>query len=124
MDWKQITANALRIVAGFLFIPHGVQKLFGALGADPAATFSRSWWAGLIEFVGGLLILVGFQTRWTAFLCSGLMAFAYWIAHGTDALLPIVNDGELAMLYCFVFLYMWAHGGGDFSVDGYLRKRK
>ena len=124
MNWRAITANALRIVVGFLFIPHGAQKLFGALGADPAATLSRSWWAGMIEFFGGLLILIGFQTRWTAFLCSGLMAFAYWIAHGTDALLPIVNRGELAMLYCFVFLYMWAHGGGDFSVDGYLRKRK
>lgn len=124
MNWKELTANLLRIVVGFLFMPHGAQKIFGVLGRDPVEVFSRSWFAGMIELIGGFLILIGFQTRWAAFLCSGLMAFAYWIAHGTETFWPILNRGELAMLYCFVFLYIWAHGGGDFSVDGWLRKRR
>lgn len=124
MNWKEITANLLRVVVGFLFIPHGAQKLFGVLGREAVEFGTLPWIAGTIEFFGGILILIGFQTRWTAFLCSGLMAFAYWMAHGTEAFWPIVNRGELAMLYCFVFLYIWAHGGGDFSVDGMLRKKR
>ncbi len=123
MNRQALTANLLRIVVGLLFIPHGAQKLFGALGKDPVELFSLHGLAGVIEFFGGLLILIGFQTRWTAFLCSGFMAFAYWMAHGTKAALPIQNGGELAVVYCFVFLYLWAHGGGDLSVDGWLRRR-
>jgi len=119
MNWQAFTLNALRIVTGFLFIPHGWQKLVER-GVE---TFTQPWFAGVIELVGGALILIGLQTRWTAFLCSGLMAFAYWLVHGTKDLLPIHNGGELAMLYCFVFLFLWAHGGGDFSVDGMMKKR-
>jgi len=72
---------------------------------------------GGIELLGGVLVMVGFQTRWAAFLCSGMMAAAYWMAHGTNALLPIMNKGELAVIYCFVFLYIAAKGPGIWSID-------
>jgi len=120
MNWQAFTLNALRIVTGLLFVPHGWQKLV----VNGVETFSRSWFAGVIELVGGLLIVIGLQTRWTAFLCSGLMAFAYWLVHGTTALFPIDNGGELAVLYCFVFLFLWANGGGEFSVDGMMKNKK
>lgn len=109
----------LRIVVGFLFLWHGTQKLFGIPGEAPAgAPPFVIWIAGPLELVGGVLIVVGLFTRWTAFVLSGLMAAAYWIAHGPRALLPIVNGGELAALYCFVFLYMAARGAGAWSLDG------
>ncbi|HKK51985.1 MAG TPA: DoxX family protein [Myxococcota bacterium] len=111
------TYALLRIVAGFLFLWHGSQKL---LGFPPSAGPPPDWivWvAGPIELVGGLLVMIGLFTRWAAFLCSGLMAAAYWMAHGTRALLPIENQGELAALYCFVFLFISAQGAGLWSVD-------
>jgi len=111
------TYALLRIVAGFLFLWHGSQKL---LGFPPSAGSPPDWivWvAGPIELVGGLLVMIGLFTRWAAFLCSGLMAAAYWMAHGTRALLPIENQGELAALYCFVFLFISAQGAGLWSVD-------
>ena len=74
--------------------------------------------AGPIELVGGVLVMIGLFTRWAAFLCSGLMAAAYWMAHGTRALFPLENGGELAALYCFVFLCIAAKGGGIWSADG------
>jgi putative oxidoreductase len=73
--------------------------------------------AGPIELVGGILVMIGLFTRWAAFLCSGLMAAAYWMAHGTKALFPLENGGELAALYCFAFLFLAAHGAGIWSVD-------
>jgi putative oxidoreductase len=73
--------------------------------------------AGPIELIGGTLVMIGLFTRWAAFLCSGLMAFAYWMAHGPRALLPILNEGELAVLYCFAFLFIAARGAGIWSVD-------
>lgn len=113
------TYALMRIVAGLLFLWHGTQKLFGfpapAMDGTPAfVTFV----AGPIELVGGVLVMIGLMTRWAAFLCSGLMAAAYWMAHGTKALFPLVNQGELAILYCFVFLYIAAQGPGIWSVDG------
>ena len=113
------TYALMRIVLGFLFFWHGSQKVLGFPpsshgGAPPLIT----WVAGPIELVGGLLVMIGLFTGWTAFLCSGLMAFAYWMAHGTQALIPLVNGGELAMLYCFVFLFVAARGSGIWSVDG------
>ena len=109
-----------RIVTGFLFLWHGVQKLFGfppdeRLASAPAFIL---YTAGPIELVGGLLVMIGFQTRLAAFICSGTMAFAYWMAHGLNALLPVQNGGELAALYCFVFLAIAARGAGPLSVDG------
>jgi putative oxidoreductase len=75
------------------------------------------WIAGPIELLGGFLVMIGLFTRWAAFLASGLMAFAYWMGHGTKALLPVVNQGELAVLYCFVFLFIAARGPGIWSVE-------
>jgi putative oxidoreductase len=113
------TYALLRIVVGFLFLWHGSQKLFDFPIALPAGTPAFIvWGAGPIELVGGILVMVGLFTRWAAFLCSGLMAAAYWMAHGTNALLPIMNGGEPAALYCFVFLYIAAQGAGIWSVDG------
>ena len=74
--------------------------------------------AGGIELVGGALVMVGLFTRWAAFICSGTMAVAYWLAHGLNALFPIQNGGELAALYCFAFLFIAANGSGAWSVDG------
>ncbi len=107
----------LRIVVGFLFLWHGTQKLIGIPEASYTPPFHIKYIAGSIEFIGGLFIMTGFLTRWTALLASGLMAFAYWIAQGTNALLPIQNRGELAALYCFVFLFIAAKGSGKGSLD-------
>jgi putative oxidoreductase len=82
------------------------------------------WIAGPIELLGGLLIMIGLWTRWVAFIACGEMAFAYWSVHGTIALLPIVNHGEAAMLYCFIFLFISARGSGVFSIDHYMGKKK
>jgi len=110
----------MRIVAGFLFLWHGAQKLFGIPSAIPGeAPAFIIYIAGPIELVGGILIMIGLYTRWAAFLASGLMAAAYWIGHGTTALLPIQNQGELAALYCFVFLFISSQGGGLWSIDSH-----
>ena len=122
-DCSEITLNVLRIMTGFLMMPHGAQKLFGALGREAVPLASLPGVAGVLEFFGGLLILVGFYTRPAAFVLSGLMAAAYWMAHGTKAFWPILNQGELAALYCFVFLYLAARGGGDWSIDGCMGKK-
>lgn len=108
----------MRIVAGFLFLWHGVQKLFGFPAGMPADVPAFIIYvAGPIELIGGILVMIGLFTNYAAFLTSGLMAFAYWIAHGPKALLPLQNGGELAALYCFVFLYIAAQGSGIWSVD-------
>jgi len=113
------TYALMRIVFGVSFLWHGTSKLFGFPTPVPAeAPAFVLYTAGPIELLGGLAVAIGLQTRWAAFLCSGLMAAAYWMAHGTKALLPILNHGELAVLYCFVFLYISARGGGIGSVDG------
>lgn len=108
----------LRIVAGLAFAQHGAQKLFGALGAKQAAPLmSQYGLAGVIEFVGGILIALGLFTSPVAFLASGEMAFAYLQAHVPRGFWPIVNGGELALLYCFLFLYFAAVGSGKLSID-------
>lgn len=113
----------MRIMTGFLFLWHGSQKLFSFPAAMPAgASAFIVYAAGAIEFFGGLLVLLGLFTRWAAFLCSGQMAVAYWMAHGTKAFFPLLNGGELAALYCFVFLFISAHGPGPWSLDGLIRK--
>lgn len=109
----------MRIVAGFLFLWHGTQKLFGYPAGMPAGVPAFiTWVAGPIELLGGALIMLGLFTRGAALLASGLMAAAYWMGHGTQALLPIQNGGELAALYCFVFLFIATQGSGVWSVDG------
>ena len=108
-----------RVVTGFLFTCHGLQKvlgLFGGLGGHPAPLFSLPWVAGVIELVGGLLVALGLLTRWAAFICSGEMAFAYFMVHQPKARWPIQNQGELAVLYAFLFLFIATRGNGVISV--------
>ncbi len=113
------TYAIMRVFIGGLFLFHGSQKLFGFPGTPPGeAPAFVLYTAGPIELVGGALVMVGLFTRWAAFICSGLMAAAYWMAHGTKAFLPILNHGELAVIYCFVFLFISAHGPGIWSLDG------
>lgn len=117
--YEDETYAVLRIVTGLLFFVHGTSKIFGIPVGPPDGTPALIVWvAGGLELVGGLLIAVGFMTRWSAFVCSGLMAVAYWMAHGLKHVFPLVNGGELAVLYCFVFLYIAANGAGRWSVDG------
>lgn len=119
----------MRIVVGFLFLWHGSQKLFdfpsGMPGGVPAFI---TYVAGPIELIGGILVMIGLFTHWAAFITSGHMAVAYWMVHGTKALLPIQNKGELAALYCFVFLFIATQGAGIWSIDalrtGSSRRRK
>jgi putative oxidoreductase len=113
----------LRIVSGFLFFWHGVQKLFGVLGGKQAELISLMGLAGILEFAGGLLIMLGLCTGYAAFICSGLMAVAYFKAHAPQGFWPILNRGELAALYSFLFLYIASKGSGLWSVDN-MRKRK
>jgi putative oxidoreductase len=113
----------LRLVAGLLFACHGAQKLFGAFGATPMTGNPLMLAAGIIEFGGGLLIAIGLLTSWAAFIASGQMAVAYFMAHAKGGFWPIVNKGELAVVYCFLFLYVAARGAGPYSADAALRKR-
>lgn len=115
--YESETYAALRIVVGFLFFWHGMQKLFGIPAPMPEIPAMIKYVAGSIELVGGAMIAIGLMTRWAAFVSSGLMAAAYWMAHGTNALLPIANKGELAVLYCFIFLVLASQGSGIWSVD-------
>lgn len=115
-----------RIVVGFLFTLHGTVKLFGwPAGGGKEAVFGAwpSWWAGLIEVVAGLLIVSGLFTRAAAFIASGTMAVAYFWRHQPDGLLPIQNDGESAVLYCFAFLLLVLAGGGVWALDNVLGSR-
>ena len=115
------THNALRVVAGFLYSLHGAQKLFGVLGREESAElFSLMGAAGVIEFFGGLLLMFGLFTRPVAFICSGQMAVAYFMAHVPQGFWPIMNGGELAAFYCFTWLFFFAHGPGDCSLDARL----
>jgi putative oxidoreductase len=117
--------SVLRIVAAFLFVEHGTQKWLGlpVPRASPTTLWSLSGVAGLLELFGGVLLLLGLFTRPVAFVLSGLMAAAYFIAHAPQDFWPIVNRGELAALYCFVFLYLAAAGGGPLSIDRWMRRR-
>jgi len=107
----------LRIAAGLAFAQHGAQKLFGVLGGTAVELTSQRGLAGVIEFVGGLLIAIGLFTSPIAFLASGQMAVAYFQAHVPRGFWPIQNGGELAVLYCFIFLYFAAVGSGKLSID-------
>ena len=116
------TYALLRIFTGLTFVFHGTQKLFAfPIPIPPPIAEQMPPFvvpiAGPIELIGGLLVAVGLFTRWSAFLCSGLMAAGYWMAHGTQAFSPIVNHGDLAIMYCFAFLFISAQGSGVWSVD-------
>jgi putative oxidoreductase len=114
----------LRIVAGFLFLWHGTQKYFNYPPLPPGVVVPLFvvYVGGTIEFIGGILVMIGLGTRWAAFLASGEMAYAYWMMHGHHALLPLVNQGEIAFLYCFVFLFICIRGAGIWSVDALIKR--
>ena len=124
-DHRDTAYALLRIVSGFLFLCHGAQKLFGVMGGNQRELMSLMGIAGAIEFFGGLALMLGFLTGIIAFLCSGQMAVAYFMAHqfraGEDGMmlgwLPIQNRGELAVLYCFLFLFIAMAGAGKWSLD-------
>jgi putative oxidoreductase len=127
MDREKLEAfflNALRIMAGFLFFQHGAQKLWGWFDGTQVEFLELRFFAGVIEFFGGILIMLGLATRAVAFLAAGLMAFAYFLVHWPQDFWPIVNAGSLAALYCFVFLYLVVRGGGAFSLDGLLVRKE
>jgi putative oxidoreductase len=115
--------SVLRIMAALLFLAHGTQKLLGfPPHPNPPAMFSLSWTAGTIELVTGVLLALGLFTRPAAFIASGEMAFAYFIGHAPRSFFPVLNGGDAAILYCFIFLYFVFAGGGPWSVDTW-RKR-
>jgi putative oxidoreductase len=116
--YAEHTYALMRIVIGFLFLQHGTQKLFDIPVDGPAELPAVLLAAGLIELIGGTLVAIGLLASWAAFLCSGMMAVAFFTAHfSLDAMLPIANRGELAVLYCWVFLHIAARGAGIWSVD-------
>lgn len=120
---RPLLLSTLRIVSALIFFAHGTQKILG-FPPNPRdlELFSLVWFAGVLELVGGLLLIVGFKTRITAFVMSGLMAFAYFLAHHPRSIYPVENGGDAAILYCFVFLYIVAAGPGPISVDALVRQ--
>jgi putative oxidoreductase len=119
--YESQTYALLRIMAGFMFSFHGAQKVLGVLTEMQPAVWSQLWIGGVIELVGGLAIMLGLRTRWAAFICSGEMAMAYFQFHWKfqlgPAFFPGVNKGELAAIYCFVFLFIACKGAGIWSLD-------
>jgi putative oxidoreductase len=122
---EQVALNLLRIVAGFLFWQHGAQKLLGFPGGEPVGDFfGLMGLAGILEMVGGTMLVLGLFSRPVAFILSGQMAWAYFSVHAPNGFWPIQNGGELAAFYSFLFLYVAARGGGVFSLDGLRQLRK
>lgn len=127
--YTEATLALLRVVSALMLMQHGVQKMFGwLLPPDrPARAFellSQRGVAGVLEVAGGILLAIGLFTRPVAFVLCGLLAFAYFLSHAPDGFWPILNRGELAALYCFLFLYFSARGGGPYSVDALLERRR
>ncbi len=125
--WTPRILSVLRIVAGFLFMTHGSAKILHipeVPNFEHLPLFSLIGGAGLLELVGGALVMLGLFTRPAAFVLSGEMAFAYFIAHAPHAFLPLLNKGESAVLYCFLFLYLAFAGGGPWGGDALLRRMR
>ncbi len=126
-QWAPRALSILRIVTAVLLFEHGVQKLFNLPPPPPnipIATFlSLDWFAGVLELVGGALLIVGLFTRPVAFLLSGEMAIAYWTVHAPKSFIPLVNRGESAILFCFIFFYLIFAGPGPWSLDRKIFKR-
>ena len=122
--WAPRLLSIVRIMSALIFLAHGTQKLLGfPAHPNPPAMFTMSWTAGLIELVGGTLLALGLWTRPVAFVLSGEMAAAYFMAHAPRNFFPVLNGGDAAILYCFIFLYMSAAGGGPWSLDALLGRR-
>lgn len=115
--------SILRIVIALLFMQHGAEKLFGLGGGHTVQLLSLMGLAGVLEFFGGLLVVVGLFTRPVAFILSGEMAFAYFMVHAPQSPWPLFNGGGMAVAFCFVFLYLSAAGGGPWSLDRLIRRR-
>ncbi len=123
INWAPYVLSLLRIVAGFLFLQHGMQKLFGYPSAPPGGKpplASLYGVAGILEFFGGILIMLGLLTRPVAFLLSGQMAFAYFTVHAPEGFWPAKNEGESAVVFCFIFLFLVFAGSGPWSIDALL----
>ncbi len=125
----QVTYFLLRVVAGLLFIQTGGLILFGWFGGMPGhpgapPIVSQMGIGGLLEFFGGIAIVLGLETRPVAFILSGMMAIAYWQFHAPHGAWPVQNQGMPAILFCFIFLYMAAQGGGDWSLDALFRHKR
>ncbi len=121
VSWQGHALSVMRMVIGFTFLAHGLQKTLGLLGGRAAPALSLVGIGGYLELIGGTLIMVGLFTRPAAFLLSGEMAYAYFSVHAGAGFWPIVNRGELAVVYCFVFLYLVFGGSGPWSLDAALR---
>ena len=128
LSLRDIAHGVLRIVTGFLFFLHGAQKMFGWMdgqtGAHSFDLMSRMGLAGVLEVFGGILIILGLFTRPVAFVLAGQMAVAYFLVHAGQHFSPLVNRGEAAVLFCFIYLFFAAAGGGAFSLDRWLRGRR
>jgi putative oxidoreductase len=120
-SWSGLLLSALRVMTGLLLLQHGLTKLFQfpltEYFKDGVPLFSLMGLAGVLELAGGILIILGLFTRTTAFVLAGFMAVAYFMAHAPQAFFPIINGGELAIMFCFVFLFLAAEGGGSYSLD-------
>jgi putative oxidoreductase len=116
--------GVMRVVVGLLFACHGAQKLFGVLGGQSQLANPKLFAAGTIEFVGGGLVALGLWASYAAFIASGYIAVVYFMVHAPGGFWPIVNKGELAVLYCFVFVYIASRGSGRLSVDALVKKRR
>ena len=125
--WAPRMLSVLRIVSALLFVQHGTQKVLNFPPAAEPQPFElmtlAPGLAGVLELGGGLLLLFGLFTRPVAFVLSGMMAVAYWMVHGPGSLYPILNGGDLAILFCFVFLYFVCAGAGPWSIDAMMRRR-
>ncbi len=124
--WAPALLSVLRIVTGLIFMEHGTQKLLGfPAGPMPMPTpMTLLWLGGILELTGGFLLLIGLFTRPVAFILAGEMAVAYWIFHYPKSFYPVLNMGDAAILFCFVFLYLSAAGAGPLSLDVRLRGRR
>ena len=127
--FEPLALTVLRVVVGVLFMPHGAQKLFGWLGGMGGTGATASfpdlmWFSAILEFFGGLCILLGLFTRPIAFLLCGEMAVAYFKVHAPGGFWPLLNHGELAVLYCFVFLFLATAGGGPYTIERLWPRRK
>lgn len=117
--FSPLIRSLLRIVASLIFFAHGCQKIFGFPASDRAfpEIFSKLWFAGILELVGGALLFIGLFSRPVAFILSGMMAVAYWTIHAPNSPFPVLNNGDAAILYCFIFLYIFFAGPGPLSID-------
>jgi putative oxidoreductase len=124
-EWAPRVLSIVRVAAALIFMEHGTQKLFGfPPSANPGPALSSLYgFAGTLEIVGGILLVFGLFTRPVAFILSGEMAFAYWMTHAQRNIFPILNGGDAAILYCFLFLYLAFAGGGRWSLDQRFWKR-